>query len=296
MKTQIFFTAWLLFISATLSAQEYSEKITKEFSFEKKGDLNALMIDNINGSVSVEAYDGDKIQVEVTKTIHGKTQQRLQAGKSEVLFSVVDLADTLILYVATPCHRFEKAPSQPGKSHMGTRWGYACNNRAQACHEMYEYTMNFLVRIPATSNLLVSTINNGDIIVTGVKGVVKADNINGSIRLENLIREADAHTINGNVDVTYVKNPERPCRFYSLNGDINALFKKGLAANISFDSFNGSFYSNIDRLEKLPVHVSKNKNDRGLQYKVENNRYQAGSGGAFLDFETFNGNVYLKEN
>ena len=33
-----------------------------------------------------------------------------------------------------------------------------------------------------------------------------------------------------------------------------------------------------------------------VKYKVNGNRFKIGSGGAtFLDFETFNGNVYLKE-
>ncbi len=32
-----------------------------------------------------------------------------------------------------------------------------------------------------------------------------------------------------------------------------------------------------------------------MKYKVKGNQYQIGSGGMLLDFETFNGNVYLKE-
>ena len=91
------------------------------------------------------------------------------------------------------------------------------------------------------------------------------------------------------------RNPQKDCRFYSLNGDINAWFQKGLSASMSFESFNGSFYTNIDNLEALPVQVEKKNVDEGVKYKVNGNRYKIGSGGAYLDFETFNGNVYLKE-
>jgi hypothetical protein len=78
---------------------------------------------------------------------------------------------------------------------------------------------------------------------------------------------------------------------------INALFQKGLAASLAFESFNGNFYTNIDDIETLPVKVVKmDKEGDGVKYKVNGNRYQVGKGGgAFLDFETFNGNVYLKE-
>jgi len=115
------------------------------------------------------------------------------------------------------------------------------------------------------------------------------------VKLTNLVREADVHTINGNVDIEYARNPQNDCRFYTLNGDINAWFQKGLAASLSFESFNGDFYTNIDKLEPMPVEVEKKSTGDGIRYKVNGNRFKVGSGGANLDFETFNGNVYLKE-
>jgi hypothetical protein len=46
----------------------------------------------------------------------------------------------------------------------------------------------------------------------------------------------------------------------------------------------------------LPAKVERSEKGEGIRYKVHGNRYQVGNGGgAFLDFETFNGNVYLKE-
>jgi hypothetical protein len=282
-------------VSSQLMAQTHTEKIVKEFSFEKTGAQNALMIANINGHIKVESYNGDKIQVEVTKNIQGKTQERLETGKTEIQLGVVDLADTIILYVNSPCNHFERSNPKSRHSHMGTKWGYAWDQRGQSCHETYEYSMDFKVKVPASVNLLVSTINNGDIEIANVKSVVKANNINGSIRLHNLMREAEASTINGDVDVEYVENPQRDCRFYTLNGDINALFRKGLAASMGFQSFNGSLYTNINQLEQLPVVVEKKPHDKGIKYKVNDNQFKIGSGGAYLDFETFNGNVYVKE-
>lgn len=282
-------------ISTTVIAQTHTEKIMKEFTFEKKSPDNALMIANINGDINVQAYTGDKIQVEITKTIRAKTEQRLEAGKKEIDLGIVDMADTLILYVHGPCNHFERSHPNSRHSHMGTKWGYAWDQHGRSCHESYDYTLDFVVKIPASVNVLLSTINEGDVVVENIKGVVTAHNINGSIRLQNLTREAEARTINGDVNIEYAQNPQRDCRFYTLNGDINALFQKGLAASMSFESFNGSLYTNINQLEHLPVLVEKKKDDEGIKYKVNNNRFKIGSGGASLDFETFNGNVYLKE-
>ena len=278
-----------------LLGQTHSEKIVKDFTFEKKGVNNALMIANINGNITVQAATGDKIHVEITKTIDAKTDERLASGKEEIQLGVIDLADTVILYVSSPCNRFERSSPKSRHSHMGTKWGYSWDDQRRACHELYQYTMDFVVSVPSDINLLVSTINDGDVLVQNVKGVVKAHNINGGISLQQLAREAEAHTINGDVEIEYAQNPQSDCRFYTLNGDINDSFQKGLTASMGFQSFNGSLYTNIDDLENLPVKVEKVTKDGGFKYKVTDNRFKIGAGGAYLDFETFNGNVYLKE-
>jgi DUF4097 and DUF4098 domain-containing protein YvlB len=155
--------------------------------------------------------------------------------------------------------------------------------------------MDFVLKVPASVNLLLSTVNDGDITVQNMKGAVNANNINGSIKLSNLVREVKASTINGDVDIDYAHNPDKASRFYTLNGDINANFQKGLGASMSFESFNGSLYTNIDQLEALPVLLEKEQKGDGIKYKVNGNRFKVGRGGVVLDFETFNGNVYVKE-
>jgi DUF4097 and DUF4098 domain-containing protein YvlB len=278
-------------------AQQFSEKINKELTFEKKSADNAVMIANINGHIKVTGYDGDKIVLEVTKSISAKTDARLEKGKLDVELGVIDRADTIIIYVKDGCNTFGRRTARNRRDRWATKgWGYNWDNNNGGCHLPYDYKMNFVLKVPAGTHILASTINDGDIVIENVKGTVDADNINGSIKLTNLMREAEASTINGDVDIEYTLNPSKDCRFYTLNGDINASFQKGLAASLSFESFNGSFYTNIDNLTPLPVKVEKSAKGDGIKFKVNGNRYQVGSGGAaYLDFETFNGNVYLKE-
>jgi len=295
MKTKLLLLSML--VSQALLAQQFSEKITKEFTFEKPSADNALIIANINGDVKVVGYEGSKIMVEVTRSIFAKTDARLEKGKQELNLGVIDRADTIILYTQEGCNNFGYRLNGRNKGWNNNGWGYDWNCRDRDCRPQYDYKLDFTVKVPYALHLMVSTVNDGDVVIENVKGVVEANNVNGSIRLTNLVREAEASTINGDVDVTYSANPSKDCRFYSLNGDINALFPKGLGANVSFESFNGSFYTNIDQVEALPVKVVKlDKEGDGIKYKVNGNRYQVGKGGsAFLDFETFNGNVYLKE-
>ena len=93
-----------ILFTATLMAQTHTEKISREFALEKKSPDNTLIVANINGDVKVISYEGDKIVVEVTKTIRAKTDARLEKGKSEIQLGVIDRVDTLVLFVEDNPH------------------------------------------------------------------------------------------------------------------------------------------------------------------------------------------------
>jgi DUF4097 and DUF4098 domain-containing protein YvlB len=279
------------------AAQSFTEKITKELTFEKKGTNNALMVMNINGDIKVEGYEGDKILVEVEKIVNGKTQARLEKGKAEIQLGVLDRADTILLYVQGVCNEFGKL-NRKNHNRRWNNWGYnwnCWNGNGDCNNKEYDYELNFTIKVPKTISLLTSTINDGDISINNFNGYLLVDNINGSIKLKNIAGATNASTINGDVDLDYVSNPPGDSRYYTLNGDINANFKKGLSANLAFESFNGEFYTNVNRIESLPIMVEKKASGEGIKYKIGGSRYKVGNGGVLLDFETFNGNVYLKE-
>lgn len=273
------------------NAQSYSDKITRELKFEKATASNTLILANINGSMKVQGYDGDKILIEAERTIKAKTETRLEQGKQEMQLKQIDRVDTLIVYVGGGCQRF--GYNNGKKRHDGWSYRWDCDNGD--CNPPYDYTFNFTVKIPAGINVEVSTVNNGNVVVENVKGKVKAENVNGAIRLTGLSGPTYASTINGDVDVEYSRNPSEDSRYYSLNGDINALFMKGLAATMTFKSFNGALYTNVPRLEGLPAAIERKQDKEGINLKVLSNRFKVGAGGAVLDFETFNGDAIVKE-
>jgi hypothetical protein len=285
---------------ATLLAQIHTEKITKEFAFEKKGSQNAVLIFNISGDVKVTGYAGDKVLVEVEKIIRAKTEARLEKGKAEVQLGVLDRADSIMLYMQAPCHSFGKSErkNRHGRTNgWGYDWDNCCNRRDSECnHPGYDYELNFTIKVPNSLHVSASTVNDGNVVLENVSGTVIAENVNGSIRLTNIAGPTYASTINGDVDLDYSKNPNGDSRYYSLNGDINANFIKGLAANVAFESFNGNLYTNIEKMETLPATMKEAKKaGEGIRYKIGGNRYKVGAGGVLLDFETFNGNAYIKE-
>ncbi|HCW06615.1 MAG TPA: hypothetical protein DGG95_04525 [Cytophagales bacterium] len=273
-----------------VQAQTFTDKITKELKFEKASPSNTLVLANINGSIKILGYDGDKILIEAERTIKAKSDARLEKGKAEAQLKVIDRMDSLIVYVGNGCNKF----GNRNKKH-GSGWSYYGDCDGDDCKILYDFTFNFTVKVPSGINVEVSTINEGNISVDHMKGSVKANNINGAIKLSALEGSADASTINGDVDIEYLRNPNKDCKYYTLNGDINALFSKGLAANMSFKSFNGSLYTNVAQLEGLPAMLEKKESENGIKLKVANNRFKIRNGGVMQDFETFNGDVIVKE-
>jgi hypothetical protein len=286
-----FILTMLMCIPLLVDAQSFSDKITKELKFEKASPSNTLILANINGSMKVQGYDGDKILIEADRIIKAKTDDRLEQGKKEMQVKEIDRVDTLIVYVSGGCNHFGYRNNR--RHNHGWSYQWDCDNGD--CNPPYDYTFNFTVKVPKGINVEVSTVNDGNVTIENVSGSVKAENVNGAIRLTALAGKTYASTINGDVDVDYSRNPNQDSRYYSLNGDINALFVKGLAANMSFKSFNGELYTNVQNLQTLPAMIEKKEGKEGTNLKIAGNRFKVGSGGALLDFETFNGDVIVKE-
>jgi hypothetical protein len=298
MKTNIIYTIsknhlcmiLMLIVVLKINAQTYTDKLVREFSFAKASTQNTLIVGNINGAIHVVGYDGAKILIEVERTIKANTNERIELGKKEIQLTTEDLLDTLIVSASERCNKFQFIKDDGKK-----RWAYNWDCKKGDCTIPYSYTMNFKIKVPFAINVAVSTINEGDVLIEKVTGLVKANNINGHIKLTSLKRATEAHTINGNVYLEYEGNPIEASKFYTLNGDINASFQKGLAANLSFKSFQGELLTNLNELESLPSVIEKEPYKDGVKYKVKNSRFKVSKGGSNLDFETFNGNVILKE-
>jgi DUF4097 and DUF4098 domain-containing protein YvlB len=150
--------------------------------------------------------------------------------------------------------------------------------------------------VPRNLNIYASTVNRGDVNVAGVDGTLELRNINGDISASGIQRTTVVNTINGDVSLEYTRIPESG-KFYSLNGDIVANYPPGFKASVTFKSFNGDFYTNVDDIAQEPVMIKTNSNKKGISFKAETkSAITFRGGGAPLDFETFNGDVFIKEN
>lgn len=280
-------------MTGALVAQQHRETIKRELTFEQFDASNVFFLANINGSIIAEAYTGTSIILEAELTIRAKTGSRLERAKKELSLGVIDRYDTLIVFIKGPCGQFDRERHRY-KSGNSKRWGYNWNN----CDYGYDFQHNFTLKIPQSMNVYLSTINDGDISVSDLKGSLRLNNINGSITAKEVAGETNIHTINGDVTVAYTRMPSQESSFYTLNGDINAYFPGTLKADVTFKSFNGDIYTDYTNIEKKPMLLAKNEKvkQEGVSFKVEaKSVISIGGGGVTLGFETFNGDAYIRK-
>lgn len=262
---------------------EFKENISKEFTINLSTGKNTLAIYNIFGSIKVKGYNGDKVVIEVNKTITADDKATLDEGKNELKVNFEQKGDSVLAYISAP---FDSRPNRNNRN-----W----NNEKKI---EYHYNLEYTVKVPFAMDLRVSTVNNGDVSVEDVAGQLHVSNVNGAIKLTNAKGAAEVKTINGNVDANYLAVPPGESQFKTLNGNITIIYPQSLSADCQFKSFNGEFYTDFPDTETLPVKLIKNQetNQSKTTYKVNaETAIRIGKGGKIFKFETFNGNIYLKK-
>ncbi len=267
--------------TAEAQKEEFKENIRKELSFETSNANNLLEVYNLNGSITVEGYDGKTVQLVAAKWIGARNSDDLELGKKEIGVKILQDADKIVVY-----------PDVPNMHYKDGRFtSIDCNNY----HELsYYHKLDFTLKVPRNIKLEVGAINDGEVLVTNTRGsFLKANNINGGIELVNVSGRTDVHSINGEVKISYSENPKEDSNYYSLNGDINISYQKGLSAEIGFKSMNGELFTDFD-IAKQFTKTSKNNANKNGKFKYEARPVvQIGSGGLSHNFETLNGNVII---
>ena len=278
-KLILLLAGWgLCFAQTSANAQEYKEHVSKQYTV-KAGSVVAIY--NLDGSVKVEGYSGDKVTIEIDETIKAKDDAELERGKKEFKLGFDQKADSLVAYTTAP---YDTRP------HLNI-W-----NRDE--RRYYTVKLEYVVRVPYNVNLITSTVNDGNVEIKDVSGSLKINNVNGPISIVNARGTTSAHTVNGNVTVNYLAVPPDASSYYTVNGKLEVTYPANLSANLQFKSMNGQFYTDFDNTEFLPtqVEVTHDKRAGGTTYKLNKNTpVKVGAGGKLFKFETLNGNIYIKK-
>ncbi len=264
--------------------EEFKEHISKQYTIQNAA-AGVLTVYNLQGFIKVEGYAGDKVIIEIDKTISAKTKDILEQGKKEVKLGFEQIGDSVVAYMVEPWD------TRPHDWRDDNGWND---------HRRIEYRcdLQYTVKVPFNINLRISTVNDGDVTVKDVAGRLHVNNVNGGIAIANAKGVTSAHTVNGPVTVNYTINPNGDCSYYSVNGKITVTYQSNLSADLQFKSMNGGYYTDFSDVEVLPTKVSitQDKKSGGTLYHInKNSAVRIGAGGKLFKFETLNGNIYIQK-
>ena len=260
---------------------EKTEKIEKTFRFKDPKGKNLLIVDNVFGDITVTGYNGQEIRMIAEKRIRAHSQDKAEEAQEEVYLDIAEEDDLIELYVDGPFRD------------SGRRRRHWRGFRRSGWEVEYDFT----IQVPQGTHLELKTVNDGEITVSKIDGDYDVANVNGGIEMDKIGGSGEAYTVNGDVTVDFTKNPEKDCRFGSLNGEVRLYFLPKLSADFSLKTFNGEIYSDfpVTHVPTKMKTVTESKKGKFVYKTGRNTTVRTGKGGPEIELDGFNGDMFILE-
>jgi hypothetical protein len=254
---------------------EDRETIRQSYSVASGSGPAKLLVDNVSGFIHVTGASGSQVQVSVERHTRAESNEAIAAAKREVKLDMSQQGNTVRLY-----------EDGPFRSHDGI------NYRGDSYYG-YHVAFDYEIQVPRDIELVLKTINDGDIVVKGTNGVFDVHGLNGGIEMDQISGYGTVHTLNGKVNVSFTKNPEKDTTFHTLNGTVDVHFKPGLDADLRVHTLNGGVYADFD-VTTMPTQGTEKSNGMFVYRSSRRDMsLRAGRGGPELNFHSLNGAIRL---
>ena len=160
-----------------------------------------------------------------------------------------------------------------------------------------EVTLRILV--PRQTSVSLTTVNDGDIHVTGLDGELELNNVNGEITAKDVAGSVVAHTTNGDVKVTMTRvDAKAALAFATFNGDVDVSLPGELPRRPAHALRQRRDLHRLRRRSCPPRRRKVEQQRQGGKYRLEVEQEVRGTiagGGPEIQLRTFNGDIYLRK-
>ncbi len=154
------------------------------------------------------------------------------------------------------------------------------------------------IEVPSGMDLVVSTYNDGDIMISNIQGEVELVNYNGEITALNISGSVVATTYNGAIRVTFDKVTEqKPMSYATYNGDIDLTYPAATKATFKMKTDQGDIYTGFEMSVSSSGPVKQdNSKTGGFKLKIDEwKRGDINGGGPEMALKTYNGDIYIRK-
>lgn len=263
------FTAFTALSAPLLAQGDLKEQLTVPLS--DPGKPGTLKVHLIRGSIRVTGYAGNQVVIDATTK---------QSDRSEKPKESVDGMKRISKNGAMDISATEE------------------NNVVNVSSKLFNSHMELNIKVPSKFSLNVGTINEGDVLVENVDGVLEITNVNGDIRLNNISGSAVANTVNGLLKVNFkTVDAKSPMAFSTLNGNVDVTLPPTAKFDLKLKSDQGDIYSDFDvDVDKATPQATKTSKDGMYKVSIEDwVKGKVNGGGSEIMMKNMNGNIYVRK-
>ncbi|MDM7921858.1 MAG: DUF4097 family beta strand repeat-containing protein [Pyrinomonadaceae bacterium] len=213
-------------------SQDVTEKIDQTYPLSADGRVS---LSNINGSVTVEAWDRNEVRIEATKTADS------QATLNQFSININSSPTSIKISVDPP------------------NWRYGDRDQVKS----RRVRVDFKLMVPRTANLNSIDTINGSISLSEFVASTKVTAVNGNINAVNLRGNANLSTVNGMVNAEFNRvESGGTISLNTVNGSVKLLLPSDVNATIKADSLNGEITNDFGLPVKKGQFVGRNLHGR----------------------------------
>jgi hypothetical protein len=260
-----------------------TETIARTLKFADPAKPGEVIVDNLYGPIKLESHAGRDVVLEAKRIVYARDEARARKAEEEVRLDITEKGNTIEAYVDGPFRDDEKERRERG-IRMDRDPGY----------RVY---YGFTLKVPVRTDLVLSTVLDGDIDVRGVEGTFDIRNVVGRVRLIDAAGSGDAQAVSAGVTVAFRRHPDGPCSFKSVSGDVEVDFPGEPSADFRIKTMNGEVYSDFEvtYLPQAPP-VRQERREAGGKYVYRSDSgygVRTGKGGPEIKLETMTGDILI---
>jgi DUF4097 and DUF4098 domain-containing protein YvlB len=210
-KNVVIAVVWTVVLGMALVAaagEMYEDYYDQTFTVGANPEVS---LENINGDVSIDVWDGDQVRVQATK----------RASSHELL-------DKLEIDVRVSDSSIKIETDYPSGTHRNGKMSV-------------EYTL----LVPRGASLDGVELVNGNLSIDGVEGGTDVEMVNGDVRAAGLAGSVSVESVNGAVELRINSlQPSENVSVEAVNGSIDVYLAPGIGARIDADTVNGRLSNN----------------------------------------------------
>ena len=197
----------VLGVALASADQPYEETFDQTYPVVSTADVS---LDNVNGDVSIEAWDRDEVWVRAVK--RASSPELLAKLEIEVT-ATGDSVDIDTDYQRTNDHG----------------------------HRSVEYTL----MVPRGARMRGVDLVNGNLAISGVEGGVEAECVNGSMVIRDVAGAVDLESVNGSIECSTISRLGESISLSAVNGTIDLYLAPGTSADVSAETVNGRLSNDL---------------------------------------------------